>query len=667
MTTPNPRAAVLLLVVAHLACLATVGFTPLNLALAGAGLVAALTRGLLAPPKSVVPLLALPLLALPLLPQEVQASLPWGRAATPVLYRMIVLVSLEATLLSLFRWGRERQGWPVSAAVALTMAAGLTSDEWPYGAFVLVQMGLLAVQLRSRVPGPADLARLAPLPVAMALASVLAVVLYWSEHRVNEMMAWFTPPAPVSARFQAHSRLESMRDLQTSGRVVLRVLSPDPPLHLVGAVYDRFENDTWSQRSGLRAVPGAPGGADGLAGFGPVFRLAGGPGPRRDEYRLSSTEAGSLFVPAGATLLAARVATLRATRDGALQFEPDRGFEGTYGVLRGEAEVRPAGPDEGAPEGFLQLPADLPAVVRVEAARRAPGSHSPGEVARATEEWLQTGFRYGLGYPFAPGRSPLEQFLTERPPAHCEFFATAMTTMLRARGVPARYVTGFLVFERNAWGGFYTVRENHAHAWTEAWIPGRGWVTYDATPPGAATAGDPGLAGRFRQGIDVAAFFLQRLWARVRTGDWRGLLREGLEVLAGGLRLVRTHPGEVLGLAVLGLGAWWLRQRLRTRRPAPPEEAAPWVDPSPLPGLVEEFDRLLAGRGRPRPPSRTLLEFRQDLEELTPDEARAGRAFLEAWCRARYARDAQAEASLGTCLEEVRRAAGEAARGASGP
>jgi transglutaminase-like putative cysteine protease len=47
----------------------------------------------------------------------------------------------------------------------------------------------------------------------------------------------------------------------------------------------------------------------------------------------------------------------------------------------------------------------------------------------------------------------------------------------RAMGVPARYVSGYIHFADDR--GATTA----SHAWGEAWVPGRGWIGYDATRP----------------------------------------------------------------------------------------------------------------------------------------------------------------------------------------
>ena len=59
----------------------------------------------------------------------------------------------------------------------------------------------------------------------------------------------------------------------------------------------------------------------------------------------------------------------------------------------------------------------------------------------------------------------------------CQDFAHLFSAAARAMGVPARYVSGYI--HTPGGGG----ASSASHAWAEAWVPGRGWVGYDATHP----------------------------------------------------------------------------------------------------------------------------------------------------------------------------------------
>lgn len=77
---------------------------------------------------------------------------------------------------------------------------------------------------------------------------------------------------------------------------------------------------------------------------------------------------------------------------------------------------------------------------------------------------------------------PLTHFLMYNPPATCEYFATAATMLLRDAGVPARYVTGYVVRTPNG-KQQWRARNRDAHAWVEAYDgEARRWVTVEPTP-----------------------------------------------------------------------------------------------------------------------------------------------------------------------------------------
>lgn len=71
-------------------------------------------------------------------------------------------------------------------------------------------------------------------------------------------------------------------------------------------------------------------------------------------------------------------------------------------------------------------------------------------------------------------------FLTEADEGYCVHFATAATVLLRAAGIPARYVTGYLVQTQP--GETVAVKGKNAHAWVEYWVKGVGWLVLEPTP-----------------------------------------------------------------------------------------------------------------------------------------------------------------------------------------
>lgn len=90
-------------------------------------------------------------------------------------------------------------------------------------------------------------------------------------------------------------------------------------------------------------------------------------------------------------------------------------------------------------------------------------------------------------YDLSPERMPAGEpdfalwFLQEGKSGYCIHFATTATVLLRAAGIPARYVTGYLA--EAAPGETVTVIEEDSHAWAEYYEPALGcWIPLEATP-----------------------------------------------------------------------------------------------------------------------------------------------------------------------------------------
>jgi protein-glutamine gamma-glutamyltransferase len=101
-------------------------------------------------------------------------------------------------------------------------------------------------------------------------------------------------------------------------------------------------------------------------------------------------------------------------------------------------------------------------------------------VRRALQMYGDQPFLYTLEPP-PLDEDPVDQFLFETRAGFCEHYASSFAVLMRAAGVPARIVTGYLGGEVNPVDGFLIVRQSEAHAWTEVWLDGEGWVRVDPT------------------------------------------------------------------------------------------------------------------------------------------------------------------------------------------
>lgn len=150
------------------------------------------------------------------------------------------------------------------------------------------------------------------------------------------------------------------------------------------------------------------------------------------------------------------------------------------------ADVPPANRRPELPRDYLTLPTDptfLPALQEKILSRCAEGTVK--QRLQSLRRILQEECDYSLIIENPQNRDPLVNFLFHEKKGHCEMFATAAAMAARAMGIPSRIAYGWVggsFFEPSR---LWVFRAREAHAWTELWIEGTGWVMLDATPPQA--------------------------------------------------------------------------------------------------------------------------------------------------------------------------------------
>ena len=276
--------------------------------------------------------------------------------------------------------------------------------------------------------------------------------------------------------------LTSLQGLLQSDRIVMRIEGPlAEPLR--GNVYARYSAGHWQ---GSRFDP--------EVSVHDREPLAGDP---VTVIRYAGSKLDRFFLPGDVS---------------AVQFEPTRARVDAAGVVRAFPQEPPdlvhlrAGPHPrfriAGPTAYdLVVPDEIAAALEEIAGRWTEQTTTPAEKLAAIRLKLEQDYRYSLSFERDhPGLDPVLDFLLNNPQGHCEYFASAMALLSRVSGIPARFVTGYLPTERNPFSGHWVVRERHAHAWVEAHLPGRGWVTVDPSPidsfegrPPATTAWLPAL------------------------------------------------------------------------------------------------------------------------------------------------------------------------------
>ncbi|MFT5992343.1 MAG: hypothetical protein ACI82G_001341, partial [Bradymonadia bacterium] len=123
--------------------------------------------------------------------------------------------------------------------------------------------------------------------------------------------------------------------------------------------------------------------------------------------------------------------------------------------------------------------------------------------ALAARDRLRTmAYTTDLPAPSGPNANLIDEFIFEWQRGHCEYYATALVVLLRAEGVPARIVNGFLGATYNPVGDYYYVTQGNAHSWVEFYVPGEGWLRLDPTPAGAPDMSRSGAIGQLSLYID---------------------------------------------------------------------------------------------------------------------------------------------------------------------
>lgn len=149
--------------------------------------------------------------------------------------------------------------------------------------------------------------------------------------------------------------------------------------------------------------------------------------------------------------------------------------------------------------------------------------------ALSVESYFSSGtdYRYTLDLTSERNREmdAIEDFVVNHKKGHCQYFAATMTMILRSRQIPTRIVVGYRPNEYNELGKYFTVRQNDAHSWVEAYftkeqliesnlfpekdVIGGGWLRFDPTPPGE----ESNSGGVLRRRAAAPDFF-QEFWNR---------------------------------------------------------------------------------------------------------------------------------------------------------
>ncbi|MEX1080747.1 MAG: DUF3488 and transglutaminase-like domain-containing protein [Halofilum sp. (in: g-proteobacteria)] len=308
----------------------------------------------------------------------------------------------------------------------------------------------------------------------------------------------------------------------------------------------------------------------------------------------------------------------------------------------------------------LELPAQAAPLARELAARWRVEAEEPRDIVdQALTHFRERDFSYTLSPP-ATGEAPVDDFLFRTQSGYCEHYASAFTVLMRAAGIPARVVTGYLGGETNDMGDYMLVRQSDAHAWSEVWLPERGWTRVDPTQAVSSERVESGAGSVAGADDQLALLSRSDGWLKQAALAWDAVHHTWNRVVVGYGPEMQQRLLQRLGLADLGryamavlaimsagvaLAGVWL---LTARRPAPMEPAQrywskalarlrragiePALDEGPRdlaarvrrerPDLAPAFGRVvhsyIALRYRPQVPEDALARLRRAVHAFRP-------------------------------------------------
>jgi transglutaminase-like putative cysteine protease len=274
---------------------------------------------------------------------------------------------------------------------------------------------------------------------------------------------------------------------------------------------------------------------------------------------------------------------------------------------------------------YLELPENSERLIAL-AAKLAGSADSSHDKAFN----IVQGLKYGYGYSLAlssdqrnqQADNPLDRFLFSRKTGTCEHFATALALLLRAQNIPSRLITGFSGAQWNSIGGYWTVSQNFAHSWVEAYLGGK-WVTLDATP-----SADNNVLMKRPTTWAMVLDSIRKIWqdrvvgydiasqSKLAIGLWRAWIRN-----FGGRNGVPSLPYKLPlfifalvtvggGLIIFAYRRGYLSSSRTSRRPAGSQKKHREAT-----RLYARLDRKLSQLGYPRPRMRTPIEHAEIIEK----------------------------------------------------
>ena len=484
----------------------------------------------------------------------------------------------------------------------------------------------------------------------LLLALPLAAALWLFFPRFSGPL-WHLPSAESAARSGLGERMSpgDLSELSLSSEVAFRVRfqgEPPPPnqRYWRGPVLDNFDGRSWTRNeSGEEPTPPPQ-------PQGPPYRYTISLEPHQHPWLLALDWPSQWDAPR-AYLTSQYMLVQSEPVNQAMNFTAV-----SYTQLRVDG-----GLNERTRRRDTRLPAQRnPRTLALAQQLRAQAKNDAEFAQSAMNMFRQQAFYYTL----TPPRLALEavdEFLFDTQRGFCEHYASAYAALMRAGGVPARVVTGYQGGEFNRFAGYWILRQSDAHAWSEIWLEGRGWVRADPTAAIAPERIERGAEGLY--GSEASTAGRWQAWSplfedfRLRMDAMRQLWREAVlrfDQHSQMSLLQRLHIPEpdskklamLLAAALISTSLWlsWqLRGGLQSAR----------VDP--LAAAFRKLRHKLVALGIAERPAETALGLAARVSRQRPDLSDRVAGLCRDYNELRYGSGGAAESSIRRFAIAVRR------------
>jgi transglutaminase-like putative cysteine protease len=526
---------------------------------------------------------------------------------------------------------------------SLAVAAAMLVSVW----------GLLTALVLAHMPvGRPPLARAGAVAARAALLGApIMIVLFMLFPRMAPL--WAVPQDTLAKTGLSGSlRMGGIAELAIDDSIAFRVRfdggvrPPAAALYWRGPVLARFDGQEWTRQEPTYATAPRRGAQLGVTGPALAYQMTLEPSRLPLLPLLEATPNSDADGP--------RIEGQRAFLRSDLQWATERAVTERLRLTARAYLDHRHGPqtDEISLRDYVDLPAGYnPRTLAWAEALRNDPRYADASHERLVAAVLET-IRRGFTYTLTPGaygddnenRFAIDEFWLDRKQGFCEHFSTAFVVVMRALDIPARVVTGYQGADPELQDGDHIVRNSHAHAWTEVWLAGRGWVRIDPTAAvapervtvsrslrpqpgavaGAINAVSPALMAQLRAGWEL----VNNRWNQWVLNYSRSQQFDLLQKLG-----VHSPTWEDLAYLLIGLlsgaslvgaaWAWWDRHR-----------RDPWQH---LRGRIARRLATLGVEAADHEPPRTMA---RRVRERLGDAGEALALQLEALDRLRYGRAA---------------------------